>query len=121
MQRWQIDFYETKSGNCPVLEFIRTLPKEERVRLGHAIDDLERNGPALRMPQSRPILSKESLFELRISGEQNIYRVLYFHFTGKTFILLHAFIKKSQKTPEKEINIALERLKDFKQSTKETR
>lgn len=116
---WEIRFYETINGTVPVLDFIRSLPKSERVRVGHAIDDLEWFGPSLRMPHSRPIVSEESLFELRVAGEANIYRIFYFHYTGKTFVLLHAFAKKTQKTPDKEIQAALNRLKDYKQRIKE--
>lgn len=102
-----------------MLDFIRLLSKSERVRVGHAIDDLEQLGPALRMPHARPIVSQENLFELRVAGESNIYRVFYFHYTGKTFVLLHSFAKKTQKTPEKEIQTALSRLKDYQQRLKE--
>ena len=111
---WEIDFYETASGSQPVRDFLLKLPKLERARVGRVIADLEWKGTALRMPTSRPLIGKENLFELRISGEQNIYRVLYFHYTGKKFVLLHAFTKKTNKTPEKEIKIALERLTDYK-------
>ena len=111
---WEVEFYKTESGKSPVLDFIRALPKPERAEIGWGIDDLERLGPMLRMPLSRPLISKENLFELRITGEDNIYRVLYFHFTGRKFVLVHAFVKKVQKTPDKELKIALERLKDYK-------
>jgi phage-related protein len=116
---WEIEFYSTETGSEPVLDFIRSLPKVERSQVGRIIRKLEEEGTALRMPQSRPLVSAESLFELRVSGEQNIYRVLYFHFTGRTFVLVHAFTKKTQRTPEKEIKIALQRLRDHKKRKKE--
>lgn len=97
-----------------MLSFLRELPKTERIQAGRTLDLLEWQGTALRMPFSRSITSQDSLFELRINGENNIYRIFYFHFTGKKFVLLHAFIKKTQKTPDKEIKIAVTRLKDYK-------
>ena len=116
---WEIQFYETETGTTPVLDFIRSLPKSERVKVGHAIDDLEQLGTSLRMPHARPIVSQEDLFELRVTGEANRYRVFYFHYTGKVFVLLHAFVKKTQKTPDKEIKTAMARLKDYKERIKE--
>ena len=97
-----------------MLSFLRELPKTERIQAGRTLDLLEWQGTALRMPFSRSITGQDSLFELRINGENNIYRIFYFHFTGKKFVLLHAFIKKTQKTPDKEIKIAVTRLKDYK-------
>ncbi|MBM4465769.1 MAG: type II toxin-antitoxin system RelE/ParE family toxin [Chloroflexi bacterium] len=53
------------------------------------------------------------LWELRIRAGRKAYRVIYFAFTGQRFILLHAFLKKTQKTPRKQIAIAQRRLADF--------
>jgi phage-related protein len=49
----------------------------------------------------------DELWELRTKYDQNYYRVLFFHFQNGMFVLLHAFIKKTQKIPEREIKIAL--------------
>jgi len=50
------------------------------------------------------------LFELRIKDFKGIYRILYFAHTGKQFVLLHGFIKKSQKTPREDIELAQKRM-----------
>ena len=70
------------------------------------IDLLERFGKDLRMPHSKKI--SESLFELRVKGKQEI-RVFY-TFRKNYGVLLHLFIKKSQKTPLKELAVAKSRL-----------
>lgn len=51
--------------------------------------------------------------ELRIKDNQGAIRVLYFTYTGRRFILLHGFIKKAEKTPVKDIELAENRMNDF--------
>lgn len=68
--------------------------------------------------QWRPFLhvddtAEGKLWELRIRAGRKAYRVIYFAFTGQRFILLHAFLKKTRKTPRKQIAIAQRRLADF--------
>ena len=53
------------------------------------------------------------LWELRRSSNGNIYRVMYFFFTGKRIVFVHGFQKKTQKTPKREIEIAEQRMNDF--------
>jgi phage-related protein len=63
----------------------------------------------LRMPAARPL--ERGLWELRLKGKNRIGRTIYFIVQGERVILLRAFIKKTQKTPRKEIEIAWERAK----------
>ena len=67
---------------------------------------LEQYGLALRAPHTRRISDK--LWELRAGAG----RVFYFAHTGQRFILLHAYTKKSQKAPTREIETAFRRLAD---------
>ena len=76
-------------------------------KTSHTIDLLKENGSFLKMPHSKKI--KVNLYELRIRGEQEIR--IFYTFKKRNIYLLHAFQKKSQKTPKKEIQIALKRLK----------
>jgi phage-related protein len=66
-------------------------------------------GPNLRMPHSRPMGS--GLFELRPHGREGMGRVFYCFVVGQRVVILHAFIKKTQDTPEKELKIARKRMK----------
>jgi phage-related protein len=59
---------------------------------------------------------KGKIRELRVKDSLGAVRVLYFTFTGKRFILLHGFIKKADKTPERDIQIAEKRMNEFLQS-----
>lgn len=114
---FEILFYTTPNGIVPVRDFLKSLPKADRLAAGAAIQQLEILGFNLRMPLSRKIEGEKELFELRVLGENNTYRIFYFHHTGKTYILLHAFTKKSRKTPEKEIKIAADRRTDYLRRT----
>ena len=51
-------------------------------------------------------------FEVRAKDRQGIYRVLYFADTGKRFVMLHGFTKKTQKTPARDIEIARKRMQE---------
>jgi phage-related protein len=55
----------------------------------------------------------DKLYKIRVEQDTNIYRTLYFAYTGKRFILLHGFQKKTQKTPKKELDLAQERMNAF--------
>ncbi len=67
-------------------------------------------GPNIGMPHTRPL--KSSLLELRVKGKEGIARVFYYTRIGKRIIMLHMFIKKSQKTPKTELNIAAKRMQE---------
>ena len=67
-------------------------------------------GPNLRMPHSRAVGG--GLFELRPRGREGIGRVFYCFVVGQRVVILHAFVKKTQKTPEQELKIARKRMKE---------
>ncbi|HYN21418.1 MAG TPA: type II toxin-antitoxin system RelE/ParE family toxin [Thermoanaerobaculia bacterium] len=69
-------------------------------------------GPDLRMPHSRAM--GRGLFELRPRGREGIGRALYCFVTGQRVVILHAFIKKTQTTPERDLEIARKRMKEVR-------
>lgn len=69
-------------------------------------------GPNLRMPHSRAMGG--GLFEIRPRGSEGIGRAFYCYVTGQRIVILHAFVKKTQETPEKELRIARKRLKEVR-------
>ena len=68
-------------------------------------------GPNLRLPHSRAM--GQSLFELRPRGRSGIGRAFYCFLVGKRVVVVHAFIKKTQQTPDKELKLARKRMKDL--------
>src|SRR5688572_9829874 len=102
--KWQIEFYADDRGHEPVVHFLETLSLEGKARVLRLFDLLCNIGVLLKEPYTKQIDGK--LRELRTTDRQGEVRVLYFAFTGKTFVLLHGFIKKTEKTPKNEIEIA---------------
>lgn len=72
---------------------------------------LMEHGPNLRLPHSRAF--GEGLFELRPRGKSGIGRALYCFLMGRRAVILHAFVKKSQQTPDRELKLARKRMKEM--------
>ena len=105
----RVIFYCTESGNEPVREWLKELPKEERKTLGEDIKTLQFRWP-LGMPLVRPLADK--IYEVRTGLPHRIARTLFF-VHHEEIILLHAFIKKTQATPDNELNLAKKRKRDY--------
>ena len=99
-------FYKTDEGNEPVREWLKGLKREDRKTIGEDIKTVQFGWP-LGMPLIRKV--EPGIWEVRSSISQGIARVL-FTIEGHTMILLHGFIKKSQKTPRTEFRTAHQRL-----------
>ncbi|MEO5949840.1 MAG: type II toxin-antitoxin system RelE/ParE family toxin [Candidatus Saccharimonadales bacterium] len=101
-----IKVYETKSGQTPVETFIKGMQPPAQAKLARLLTMLEEFGAELSMPHSKPL--GDSLYELRIRGKQEV-RVFYIFAVARHIYLLHAFQKKTQTTPKKELTIARQR------------
>lgn len=104
---WEILFYWDHRQRKPVAEFLRSVDTEVKSAFIHSLDLLEERGTSARYPLSTPL--GNGLFELREEVNTNIYRIIYVFQKGRRIILLHGFMKKSQKTPPGEIEIAEQR------------
>jgi phage-related protein len=102
---WNIEYYNDK-----VAKIILKMPAGLLARYIHVTDMMLVFGPNLGMPHTRSM--GEKLFEIRLKSKEGISRVFYCTKTGERIIMLHMFIKKSEKTPEKELRVARERLKE---------
>jgi len=103
-------FYRTEAGREPVREWLVSLSREARKTIGEDIKTAQFGWP-LGMPLIRKL--EPGLWEVRSGIEQGIARVI-FTVEGATLILLHAFVKKSRKTPLNELNTARRRLASLK-------
>lgn len=106
---WNVKFFQTARGNYPVKEFIEEQEMSTRTKITHAIDFLENYGPYLKPPYIKKLQDK--LYELRISGKIAIR--IFYTMMNNEYYLLHALKKKSQKTPHKELQTALDRMKEI--------
>jgi phage-related protein len=94
------------------LAFIREQSVSIRRQIGEALRDLQK-GINLGMPLSRPMTTiARGVYEIRVRGDGATVRVFYYVLRSDAIIVFHAFQKKSQKTPLREINLARRRLKE---------
>jgi len=103
---WNVLFFETARGERIVFKFIESLQKPAISKISHYIDILEQRGPLLSMPYSKKLTN--NIFELRIRGREEVR--IFYSYVGDDIYLLHAYLKKSQKTPANEIKTAENRL-----------
>ncbi len=113
--KWNVEFFQDARGNRPVEEWLLELDNKDRSRVRRTFDLLAVYGLHLGMPHSRHLRGK--VWELRVATGRQDYRVLYFAAVGRRFVLLHAFSKKTAKTPEREFEIADRRLAEFQART----
>lgn len=111
MQEFEVLFYDKPDGSEPVKEFLLSVDNKMRARLLRTIELLAHNGTALRLPYSEHLT--DGIFEIRAKSGSNISRVLYFFVIGKRIVLTNGFIKKTQKTPKNEIEIAKKYRNEF--------
>lgn len=107
----QVVFFETKNKKQPVRDFILSLKQNDRKIIGVDIFVVQKTFP-LGLPLVRKM--KNNLWEIRSTISQGIVRI-FFTIENNFLILLHGFVKKTQKTPEQELAVALARLKEFKE------
>lgn len=107
----KVIYYTTAEGENPAKNFINSLSFVQRAKVSRIINYIEEYGLIIAIPHVKKLTSTP-LWEIRILGQNNI-RILYATFKNNTIIILHGFIKKSQKTPPREINKALKRLREW--------
>ncbi|HBG07063.1 MAG TPA: hypothetical protein DDY22_16280 [Geobacter sp.] len=90
---------------------INSLPADIRASYARLTDLLAEFGLDLRMPHSRAMGG--GLFELRPRGREGIARVFYCMKVGKKIVVLHSFVKKTQETPKRELDLARRRQKEI--------
>ena len=103
--KWQILYYSPKLENE-----ILNLPDGLLARYLRLTDLMLEFGSNLGLPHTKAI--ENGLFELRIKSKEGIARVFFCTKVGRKIIMLHSFVKKSQKTPKKEIKIATIRMRE---------
>lgn len=104
MPKFEVEFYQNEKGIQPAKEFLLSLNVKMRAKMTNMISILQDNGYELREPYSKHL--SEGIFELRTRIGTDTVRVLYFFYYGRRIILTNGFVKKTNKTPPKEIEKA---------------
>lgn len=102
---WTVDFY-----NESVEEAILAMPPKIQARMIKLLELIEEHGANLGPPHTEAM--GNGLFEVRAKAQEGIGRSLYCYMKGKHIMVLHAFVKKSAKTPKQELNLALQRKRE---------
>jgi phage-related protein len=105
-----VNFYRSDSGKEPVRNWLKSLSREDKKIIGEDIKTAQFGWP-IGMPLIRPL--GKGIYEVRSTLKNNIARVI-FTVENKRMILLHGFIKKDQKTPKNDLELALKRLAKIK-------
>lgn len=103
---YQIDYFHQR-----VLAEIEAWPVDVLADYARLIELLAQHGPSLRLPHSKAF--GDGLFELRPRGHSGIGRAFYCFLLGKRIVVVHAFIKKTRETPDKELKLARKRVKEL--------
>ena len=111
MTDFEIEFYKTENGDIPILDFVQSLDIKMKAKVLRCVDILKKNGNDLREPYTKSL--GNGIFELRAKQGSDISRVLYFFVIGRKIVLTNGFIKKTQKTPKNEIELAEKYRNDY--------
>ena len=110
---WDVIFYRDNEGNEPVKDFILSQSHGAIAEIIHVLKLLRQFNITLAMPFVKKI-DKSGIRELRIKHGSDIYRIFFFTYTERQFVLLHAIQKKKDKIPESDKNLAIQRMNDYK-------
>lgn len=101
---WEIDFYTGVEAQ------ILDMPPKIQARLIKLLELMEKHGANLGPPHTEAL--GDGLFELRAKAQEGIGRGFFCYLQGRHIYILHVFVKKSQKTPKSELNLARKRQKE---------
>ena len=105
IEKYKVYYYRnSQNKKVPVFEYVKNLSRKDRAKVARYISMLRDYDGKLDEPYSRHISS--GIRELRVEFSHNRHRIFYFTFISRRIILLHAFLKKTAKTPISEINHA---------------
>ena len=107
---WRVVLYKDNEGNEPVKDFVLEQPDGAIGEILHVFDLLYRFDISLGQPYVEKVEGK--IWALRIKHSSDYYRIFYFAFAGRKFILLHAIKKKSDRLSKRDIAIAIDRMSD---------
>ena len=113
---WKVIFYTNNRLESPLVDFIENLPKKQGAKVLREISLFEKVGINSVYPQTSKIIGSEykDLWELRVRFGKNSIRIIYFLHIKDTFVLLHGFKKKTNKIPKRELEIAKNRMMEYK-------
>lgn len=113
---FNVSYYTDQNGGIPVQDFLEEIFDKNYALWSECVASVEKikHGIYHKEPFSKAL--GFGLFEIRVRSKNDIARIIYSFTKGRQIILLHGFIKKTEKTPLKELEIAQTRLKIYQRS-----
>ncbi len=108
---WELVYYQSARGRCPVEKFIEALSPQDQAVVIRRLQMLERFGTNLDYPHTEKVY--EDIYCLRVRVMRSRYRFFYFVYTGRRIVILHAIQKKTRAIPRRDIRIAIQRRDDW--------
>ena len=107
-----VNFYTTEEGKSPVIDFLDSLSGKQLQKVAWVLQLIEELD-TIPTTYLKKLVNTDDIWEVRVQVSGNIFRLLGFFDGDNLVVLNHAFQKKTQKTPTKEIKIAEKRRKDY--------
>lgn len=108
---FKVIFYEKQNGECPVETFMLNLDIKMRAKMVGLLEILEEKGNLLREPYTKHL--EDGIYEIRCKVGNNISRIMFFFYYQGEIVLTNGFVKKTIKTPKREIELAKQFRKDY--------
>jgi len=108
----KVDFYINRSGHSPVEDFLDSLSGKQAQKITWVLEIVEEYNIVPKQ-YLKKLANTDDIWEIRVILASNIFRLLGFFDGNDIVILTNGFVKKSQKTPQKEIKLAEKRKKDY--------
>ena len=108
----KVKFYKLETGKCPVEEFFDSLSNKQFEKISFVLDLIE-HIDIVPSKYFKKLKGTDDIWEIRVQQGNNIFRILGFFDGNELVVLNHAFTKKSQKIPQKEIVVAEKRKRNY--------
>lgn len=107
-----VDYYALPSGRQPAKDYIKSLDGKLKSKTMRSVELLRTKGHLIGEPESKHL--EDGIFEVRTTMGNNTSRILFFFCVGDVAVLTHGFVKKTQRTPRREIARAKRYREDYR-------
>ncbi len=108
----KVNFYKNSSGKSPIIDFLDSLPGKQAQKITWVLELIEEY-QIVPKQYFKKLVNTDDIWEVRVVSSSNIFRLLGFFDEENLIILTNGFVKKSRKTPKKEIKLAEKRKIDY--------
>ncbi len=108
----KVNFYKSSSGKSPIADFLDSLSGKQVQKIIWVLEIIEESRIVPKQ-YFKKLVNTDDIWEVRVISSSNIFRLLGFFDEGNLVVLTNGFVKKTQKTPTKEIKLAEKRKKDY--------